>query len=135
MAAKYQIILPTPTTNLIRNPSVENDLDDWLAQGSAIVRTNDEARFGFSSVQVTTNGAAALEGVQVRSFPNTSDTPYVGSVYVKGSGQVRLRLRDGFNGDEAISDDITLHDDRWIRVLDVAGRTGDLVSDDLEIHV
>lgn len=135
MTSKYQIIMPEPTTNIIRNPSVETNLTDWQAQGSAIARTNDQARFGGFSVEVVTDNLAAFEGVQVRSFPNTSDTPYAGSIYVRGDGKVRLRLRDEFNGNERISDDITLNPDRWLRILDIIGRTGDGVSDDLTIHV
>ena len=135
MTAKFQIIAPETTTNIVRNPSAEINLTDWLADGSAISRSDVEARFGRFSVEVITNGVIPNEGAHVRSFPGTSGTPYAGSAYIRGSGRVQLRLRDGFNGDEIISDPLSLNPDRWIRISDVVGRTGAAISNDLAVHI
>ncbi len=135
MTAKFQIIAPETTTNIVRNPSAEIDLTDWFADGSAITRSDVEARFGRFSVRVVTNGANPNEGAHVRSFPGNSGTPYAGSAYIRGSGRVQLVLRDGFNGDEFISDPLSLNPDRWIRISDVIGRTGAAVSNDLAVHI
>ncbi|KKL19178.1 hypothetical protein LCGC14_2468090, partial [marine sediment metagenome] len=40
-----------------------------------------------------------------------------------------------FNGDEFVSDPVNLDPDRWIRIADVIGRTGDALSNDLRIHI
>ncbi|KKM01352.1 hypothetical protein LCGC14_1795280, partial [marine sediment metagenome] len=122
MPSKFQLLRSETTRNIIRNPSVENDLDDWAAQGSGITRSTVEARFDRHSVRVVTNGAAPFEGANVRSFPNTSATLYAGSASIRGDGQVQLRIRDNFNGDEFISDPLDLDPDRWIRISDVIGR-------------
>ena len=135
MPSKFQLLRSETTRNIVRNPSVENDLDDWSAQGAGITRSTAEARFDRYSVRIVTNGAALLEGANVRAFPNTSATLYAGSAYVRGEGQVQLRVRDDFNGDEFISDPLDLDPDRWIRISDVIGKTGDAVSNDLRIHI
>ena len=135
MTAKYQILVPEATENLIRNPSAEVNLNDWTAQGSAIERSNDAARFGSYSLQVTTNGAIEHEGVNVRSYPNTSGQIYAGSVYVRGAGSVRVRIRDNANGDEFMTDTFQLTSKRWLRIDNLVGRTGQIVSDDLRLHV
>lgn len=135
MSARYQLLIPEATTNLIRNPSAEMNLTDWTAQGSAIERSSEAARFGSYSVKVTTNGATDHEGANVRAFPNTSGQIYAGSVYVRGAGRVRVRIRDNANGDEFVTDAFSLSTRRWTNITDLIGRTGAIVSDDLRLHV
>lgn len=54
--------------NLVRNPSAEVDLADWIAQGAATrARTADVAWDGAWSVAVACPGATAGEGVAVRT--------------------------------------------------------------------
>lgn len=54
--------------NLVRNPSAEVDLADWIAQGAATrARTADVAWDGAWSVAVACPGAAAGEGIAVRT--------------------------------------------------------------------
>ena len=137
MTAKFQILAPEATRNLIRNPNAEKNLDYWRAHGSVIDRSSEEARFGWHSVEVVTNGAGLYEGTSVRSYPNSSGITYAASAYVRGSGSVRLRLRDETNGDEFVSDAVSLNVDKWIRISDIIGSTGRGVEDcdDLRIYI
>ncbi len=134
MSAKFQILVPEQTFNIVPNPSAEIDSEGWTASGSTIVRVESEARFGKASVEVTTDGVAEFEGVSIRSMPNNTDVIYVGSAYVRGRGLVRLALKDQFNGDVAATRAVALVPERWQR-LSVVGTTGALVSDDLRVVV
>ncbi|GAG77175.1 unnamed protein product, partial [marine sediment metagenome] len=135
MPARFQILQSEATRNLVENPSAETNIIDWGAHGAAIAQSMLEARFGRHSVQAITNGAAINEGVSIRSYPNTSGTNYAGSIYVRGGGNLRLRLRDNFNGDEFISPAFSPSANRWIRIQDLIGRTGLIASNDLRIYV
>jgi len=135
MPARFQILKSEAARNIIPNPSAETNITNWGAHGAVIAQSTAEARFGRHSVSVVTNGAAPFEGVSVRSYPNTSGTNYAGSVYVRGAGQLRLRLRDNFNGDEFISPAFSPSTDRWIRIQDIVGRTGLGVSNDLRVYI
>jgi hypothetical protein len=147
MVAKFQIIKPQATENLITSPSIEGNVIyfpipphlpgsvlGWEAVGSTLAQVIEPARFGKHSLQVVTNGAANHEGTYFRVDPNTSDTYYAGSVYVRGQGRVRARLVDSMGG-EWISDAFQLRDDRWLRVMDLIGKTGPVISNDLRLYV
>lgn len=147
MPAQFQIIKPEATINLITSPSVEGDVIyfpippygagsvlGWEAVGSTLAQVIEPARFGTASLEVVTNGAAAGEGTYFRVDPNTLDTNYTGSVYVRGTGRVRARLVDSM-GDQFLSDEIQLRNDRWLRITDVLGKTGPVVSNDLRLYI
>lgn len=135
MPARFQLLQSEATRNLVQNPSAETNITGWGAHGATVTQSTLEARFGRHSVRVVTNGVAIHEGVSVRSYPNTSGTNYAGSIYVRGRGHLRLRLRDNFNGDEFISPEFSPSTNRWIRIQDLIGRTGLAVSNDLRIYV
>ena len=116
MSEKIQLLVPKETTNIIRNPSVELNLEDWAPIGSGISRSPNEGRFGWNAVRVFTNNLDENEGVYVRSFPNTLDTIYTGSIYVKGQGRVRLRMRDGTNGLDFPGEFVNLETDPELEV-------------------
>jgi hypothetical protein len=74
------------------------------------------------------------EGAYFRLDPQTQNTFYGGSVYVRGTGIVRARLADGTNGIEFSTERLTLDDNHWTR-LEVLGRTGGNLSNDLRLYV
>ena len=132
--SRIQIFEPEGTTNLVTNPRLADNANSFTASGSTISRTLSRARFGRAALQAVTDGAILNEGAFFRVNPATSQQSYAGSVYVRGSGTVRARLRDGTNGVEFVSDRVTLDDRHWIRI-EVIGSTGGLVSGDLRLYV
>ncbi|RPJ29150.1 MAG: hypothetical protein EHM33_01910 [Chloroflexi bacterium] len=131
--ANLKILSPEGTTNYIKNPSARYDTTGWVANGSTLTRSLDFARFGIASLKVVTNGAALGEGISYRvtALAGISD-PITVSVYVIGTGEVRIRLIDNPVGMEWVSQSVTLRTDRWTR-LDVTGfSTG---SNDLRLIV
>jgi len=132
--AKLEIYEPDATTNLVTNPRLTINTTGYTASGSAISRTLTRARWGLASLLVNTNGAGLLEGVYFSVNPGTQNQPYAGSLYARGSGTVRARLRDATNGIEFISERVSLDDRHWVR-LEVLGRTGGAVSADLRLYV
>lgn len=132
--SRLQIFEPEAATNLITNPRVANNADGFTASGSAISRSLDRARFGRASIRIETNGAGLQEGAYWRINPQTQNTFYGGSVYVRGTGTIQVRLRDGTNGIEFTGPRTVLHDNGWVR-LEVIGRTGGNISDDITLFV
>lgn len=62
----FALIIPEATTNLIENPSFENDLKTWYGAYSSIARVNTFQTSGAYSVEVTpigTNTGAILESL------------------------------------------------------------------------
>src|SRR5512138_3332926 len=96
-----RILTPEGTTNYIQNPSARYDTTGWVAGGSTLTRSLDQARFGVASLKVVTNGAALYEGIyyRVSALAGFSD-PITGSVYIRGTGRVRVRLIDNPTGPE-----------------------------------
>lgn len=129
-----RLVVPSATENLVTNPSIENDTDGWTAVGSTISREFDEARFGSYSLKIITDGVAVREGVFFRVDPDSKNTAYVASAYVRGAGSVIVRIRDGFNGNQVSSKKIDLKDNRWQRI-DILGGSGSVVTDDLRIFI
>ena len=128
------LIEPEATENLIENPSIEVDTDGYTTVGATLTRVLTRARFGKASGQVVTDGATVNEGIFYRIDPNSQAENYTASVYVRGEGSVRVRLRDGFNGLDFTGDAVALNDDRWTRI-SVSGQTGGAVTDDLRLYV
>ena len=107
-----KVIVPEATENLIENPSFEFDTAGWTVNGSALTRILTRARFGTAAGQVVTNGVVPNEGVFYRIAPNTQGEPYAGSIYVRGTGVVRVRVRDAANGHDWASSEIALSDNK-----------------------
>lgn len=134
MSNKIRIYEPEAGTNLVTNPRLADNADGYLDNGATILRTLDRARWGRSSLEIVTDGVGLQEGAYFRLDPQTQNTFYAGSVYVRGTGIVRARLSDGTNGIEFATDRLTLDDNHWVR-LEVLGRTGGNVSNDLRLYV
>lgn len=132
MTANLRILAPDGTTNYITNPSMRYDVLGYTAFGSTLSRTLDYARFNIASLKVITNGAALGEGVYWRanSLFGISD-PITASVYVRGTGIVRLRIIDNPVGKEWFTDPIELTD-RWTRLFVSGFSTG---TSDVRVYV
>jgi len=128
------ILRPVATTNLIENPSLGLDTTGYIASGSSIARSLDRARFGRASLKITPDGLALNEGAYYSIDPNDSKAQYTGSVYVRGAGTVRIRLRDQTNGLEWVGKPVTIDDDYWRR-LSVTGVLGANTCSDLRLYV
>src|SRR3989304_4355194 len=111
--AKLEIYEPDATTNLVTHPRLTVNTPGYAASGSSISRTPARARWGLASLLVNTNGAGLLEGAYFSVNPGTQNQPYAGSLYARGSGTVRARLRDAASGIEFVSERVTLDDRRW----------------------
>lgn len=121
MSATLRICVPEATENYIANPSIRFDTTGWSAVGSTVTRTLDRARFGVAALKLVTNGLALNEGAyfKVTTLANIQDYITV-SVYLRGTGRVRIRLNEQLGGQWA-SLPIMLTDTRWTR-LEVTGR-------------
>lgn len=117
----------------------ENEIDRIIIETweevdptSSVARSQEEARFGFSSLKVTTVGDTLNEGIYYRitDFVNNEGVK-TGSAYVRGEGTVRARLIDSADG-EWISDPLELVADRWQRV-EVTGRS--YGSNDFRLYI
>lgn len=128
-----RILSPEATTNYIENPSFRYDTVGWTAVGSSIERVLTYARFGISSLKISTNGAALYEGVyyRVNDLAGISDVITV-SAYVRGKGEIRIRLYDSPSGNEFKSKKISLRDDIWQRI-EVSGRCSG--SNDVRLYI
>lgn len=131
---ELKILIPEATVNYITNPSLRYDTTGWNAQGSSISRVLTRARFGISGLQVATNGAVVHEGASFRVSSLTGFTGQITvSAYVRGDGQVRIRLDDNApGGDEWYSEAVQLSDDHWTRI-EVTGQSSG--GDDLRLYV
>ncbi len=122
--AQIEFVVPEAVTNFFTNPRLgTGDTTGLTAVGSALASLLTRARWGVYSVRVTTNNAAANEGVYATvafAGPGAAAGAWSGSVYVRGAGTVRVRLLDFTNTVQYISDEVVLNDNRWIRI-DVHG--------------
>lgn len=97
-----------PTTyNWSPNPGFQSNVGSWTATGATLTRETDAANvlFGVSSAKIVTANAASGEGIESALVPLTSaggpintGTQYAGSMWLKGSGTVRVYLRDTVSG-------------------------------------
>ena len=122
MTASLKILVPEATVNFIENPSFRHNANGWVASGATPTRTLNYARFGIASLKVVAPGTATNEGVfyRVNYLSGTNDNVTV-SVYVRGTGFIRLRLSDGASGKEWSSTSVPLRDERWERI-EVTGK-------------
>lgn len=131
--ASLKILVPDATTNYVKNPSFRYDTGGYTAVGSTLTRVLTRARFGIASMKVVTNGAAIGEGFHYRlTWLTGIQSPITASVYLRGTGKVRLRLVDNNSGMTYLSDDAFLTDERWTR-LSVSGRCSG--GNDIRIYV
>lgn len=129
--ASLRILVPDATINYVKNPSVRYDTTGYVAVGSAITRVLTQARFGISSLQIVTNGSALYEGASYRvNWLSGLQGPLTGSVYLRGTGVVRLRLENS-NG-TWLSKSTRLITTRWTRVNVVGRQFG---GDDTRLYV
>jgi len=133
MSARLRFLVPEATINYVTNPSFRYDTTGWTSVGATETRTLDEARFGVASLKVVTDGVANREGVYFRVSELDGVNDFISvSVYVRGTGTVRLRAIDNPSGSEWVSESVYLLEDRWQRI-EVLGRaTG---SDDFRLYV
>lgn len=129
---QIDILVPYATKNYITNPSLENSTDGWNAVGSTLSAVLTRARFGRKSLQVVTNDASVNEGTYFRISDTSLKGVVFGSIYIRGSGKVRIRLKDGLTGRQSVSLAVDIHDEYWQR-LSVQGIAEG--SDDLRLYV
>ena len=130
--ANLSILVPEATTNYIKNPSVRFATTGWNADGSTISRTLNFARFGVASLKVVTDGSVIREGVYYRVDTLSSQSENVTvSIYVRGSGHIRIRLTDEVTGKEWVSKETVLETTRWQRI-SVSGRCSS--SNDVRLY-
>lgn len=113
-----KILAPDSTVNYITNPALRYDTTGWNQQGATITRILSKARFGIASLQVVTTGSALHEGCffRVSSLIGVSEAITV-SVYVLGTGRVRIRLDNNApGGAEYVSQPVSLNATRWTRL-------------------
>jgi hypothetical protein len=85
-----------PGPNLVSNPGFETDVSGWSAvSGATLTRVTSEAHSGNASLRITTPGSAAGEGAQADASSFTPGRTYTAVAWVKGSGQITLRISDG----------------------------------------
>ena len=132
-AVSLRILVPDSTTNYIQNPSLRYDTTGWTASSATISRVLDYARFGISSLKVVTNGTLLNEGAfyRVNNLTNVNE-PITVSVYVRGTGRVRIRLITSPTGSQWVSDVVHLNLLRWKRI-EVSGFSKG--SNDVRLYV
>ena len=131
--ANLSILVPEATTNYIKNPSIRFDTTGWNADGSTLSRNIDYARFGVASLKVVTDGLVIREGTYYRvdTLESESDNVTV-SVYVRGTGHVRIRLTDEVAVKEWMSKEVVLEESRWQRI-SINGRCSS--SNDIRLYI
>ena len=131
--ANLSILVPEATTNYIKNPSIRFDTTGWNADGSTISRTINFARFGIASLKVITDGSVIREGTYYRVDTLDAETENITvSVYVRGTGHVRIRLTDEVAVKEWMSKEVVLEESRWQRI-NINGRCSS--SNDIRLYV
>ena len=131
--ANLSILVPEATTNYIKNPSILFDTTGWNADGSTLSRNIDYTRFGVASLKVVTDGLVIREGTYYRVDTLESESENVTvSVYVRGTGHVRIRLTDEVAVKEWMSKEVVLEESRWQRI-SINGRCSS--SNDIRLYI
>lgn len=118
------VMVEEGTTNLLTadQSSVETDLTGFTVIGGTLSRDTTKAWRGSASLKVVTQGSTSQEGFYIFPMPTASpNTVYTASVYLKGSGTVKLELAVLPGGSVVNSQIITLNNS-WQRVT-VTGTT------------
>ena len=80
---------------------VETDTTGFILQGSgSLVRSTDEQAHGVASLKIDTGGLGASQGARTDSADVDASATYTASVYLKGTGTVRLNLEERNAGDK-----------------------------------
>lgn len=115
-------------TNILseNQASVETDTSGFsvLQQSTTLSKDTTKKVFGSASLKIQTTGTTQQEGVRTVGVNCKPNTKYAGSVYLKGSGTVQVRLvnrypNDVFISNIAVKENITLTSN-WQRIF-VAG--------------
>ena len=131
--ANLSILVPEATTNYIKNPSIRFDTTGWNADGTTLSRDIDHTRFGVASLKVVTDGLVIREGTYYRVDTLEAESENVTvSVYVRGTGHVRIRLTDEVSVKEWMSKEVVLEESRWQRI-SINGRCSS--SNDIRLYV
>lgn len=131
--ASLKILVPDGTTNYVLNPAFRYDVTGWTSVGAAAPEYSlDYARFNIASAKIVTNGVALSEGTyyKVTGLVGISE-PITASIYVRGTGMVRLRLVESL-GKTWTSADVKLSSTRWQRISVSGYSTG---SSDIRLYV
>jgi hypothetical protein len=118
-----KILIPESTVNICLNPSFEVDTANWVTCGGVetLTRVLTRSRFGRASLQVVTTGATIIagEGARYNHNPTVQPGPITESVYVRGQGNVYLRVRASDNGARGVwvSKPAQLNDRYWQRLI------------------
>lgn len=131
--ATIKILVPDATTNYIENPSLRYDTTGFVAVGATISRSLNRARFGIASLKIVTNGSSLNEGAyyRVSKLLGVSE-PITVSVYLRGSGVVRLRLINNPNGKQWVTPSVNLNNRKWTRLFVTGFSTG---TNDMRLYV
>jgi hypothetical protein len=88
MAGKWNVITPTATTNLVKNPSFEDNVtDDWTAVTGSIARDVSFQKFGVSSAKITASTTANIKD-SGRSINTATAITATAWFYIPSSGAV-----------------------------------------------
>ena len=103
VAGKHQgtraLVIEEGITNRIKNPSIETNTTSWVVVGSTLTRDSTYSMFGDYALKIVTDDAAANEGAySIVTAETAINTEYTFSVYLRGSGTVRLRFWDAGGG-------------------------------------
>ena len=121
--------LETSTQNLLtaNQAGVEADTTGFTARGATIERSTAQFYEGAASLQVTTSGTIANEGVELSPVDVLGGKSYAAQVKVKGAGYIRLVIEELDSEGNYLrstgSNPITLDGTSW-QTLSVFARTG-----------
>jgi len=111
-AAKFAqgVMMEEATTNLLSDnqASVETDLTGLAAwdAGTTLTRDTVEHWHGSASLKAVTNGGAAFQGFRTVSINVTASLAYTASVWLKGSGNLRVAINEYDASDASIGNTI-----------------------------
>ena len=117
------------TTNLCINPSAESAATGTWGPGVTVTRDTTYAYIGTAANKAVCDGAAGDQGVAFytsAAMGTTSARTFTGSAFVRGSGQMRVRMRARYTDatDEFGSSSITITlTDAWQRLITPAFTT------------
>ena len=129
---EIDVLVPYETKNYIKNPSFEVDTTGWNAVGSSISVVLTRARFERASLRIETDNAAMYEGVYYRINDTTLKGVVHASAYIRGSGKVRIKIKDGLTGRQSIGPGVDLHDKYFQRLFVQGYAEG---TDDTRVYI
>ncbi len=109
----WEIIVPEETTNLVTNPSVEEDTTGWAAMAGAISRETNDPPFGLYNLEVTP-AAGVDDGCYFGTVALVSGTPYTFSFKFRGEDGITYKAYFATTGGVLAGDEVTFTgDDEW----------------------